>query len=148
MISNTMSNLQSSILKFVKTFIDTQPGFQFVNFDAHANDSEAPPGNLIGPIGFSFDVEEGFITVTIGFGVSTESDTNLMKLSNTMGQLVELVKPTKRLRIVDSESGQDLGWMIVTGKVRVSPVGGTQAKPVQYVMLTLTTSETFEITGL
>lgn len=147
MTSNTMSNLQTSLFKFANDFVGTQDGFQFINFDAHANEAEAPPGNLMGPIGFGFDIEDNMISVEVGFGVCTESDTNLFLLSNTMGQLVELLKPTKRIRVVDSESGGDLGWMIVAGKVRVSPVGGSKAKPVQYVMLNLLTTLAFEITG-
>lgn len=140
MTSNTMSNLQSSLLKFINDFTLTQPGFVFVNFDDHANEETAPPGNLIGPMGFGFEIEDQFISVEQLFGVATESDTNLFLLNNTMGQLVELLKPTKRIRIVDSENGVDLGWMVVRGKLRVMPVGGSSAKALRYVAVNLLTA--------
>ena len=146
-ISNTMSNLQASLFKFANDFASTKPGVTFINFDAHANEETAPPGDLVGPSGFAFDLEDNMIEVNVMFGVATESDTNLFRLSNLMGQLVELLKPTKRIRVIDSETGEDLGWMVVQGRVRVFPVGGSKAKPLQYVAVNLATNVAFQITS-
>lgn len=145
MTANTMSNLQASIFKFMNDFCESESNFTFVNFDAHANEQTAPPGDLAGPAGFAFDIDENLVEVQVLFGVATESDTNLFRLSAVMGRLVELVKPAKRIRVIDADDGTDLGWMVVTGKVKVLPVGGSQAKPLQYVMLKLTSNLAYQM---
>ncbi len=142
--SNTLSNIQASLIRFCMDFIVTHPDMIFVNYDAHADETTVPPGDLIGPSGLSLTFDEQLIDINLMFGVATDIDTNLFRLNNLMGQLLELLKPTKKIRVLDSESGVELGWMVVQNGTRLLPIGGSKVKPLQYIMVRLGTSETFK----
>lgn len=148
MTSNTLSNIQASLMRFCNDFVDAQAllsvTLEFVNFDAHADEATIPNGDLIGIAGLGLVFDDSLIDIQAMVGLSTEGDTNLFRLSNLMGQLLELLRPECLIRVYDSESGDDIGWMVIKNGTRLMPVGGATAKPLQYVIIELATSVSFQ----
>ncbi len=143
-MSNHMSNIHASLMRFCNDFCEDRRGLSFVNFDAHANIDTIPDGDLVGYAGLSVSFRAQTIDLKVMIGLSTEGDTNLFRLNQYIGEMVQMILPTKKIRVLDSESGQDIGWMIVQDNTTVLPVGGSDARPLQYVMLELLTSLNFQ----
>ncbi len=142
--SNTLSNVQVSLMRFCTDFAAAHSGFTFVNFDAHADETTVPDGDLIGPSGLSLQFSGKLVEIKVMIGLATFSDTNLFRLNNTMGEMLELLRPEQRLRVYDSETGVDVGWMLILDGTQLLPVGGSAGRPLQYVMIDLVTSLNFE----
>lgn len=143
-MSNLLSNVQSSLMRFCTDFIATQTDLKFVNFDAHADDSTAPDGDLMGYAGLSIELDESVMQIEVLFGVATQTDTNLFRLNKAMGELLELLKPTKKLRLLDADTGDEVSWMIVQNGTVLLPVGGKGSRPLQYIKVSLLSGETLK----
>lgn len=141
-MSNLLSNIQVSVMRFCADFIDTHPELTFVNFDAHADDTTAPPGDLMGYSALSLNIDERVVDVQALFGISTQSDMNLFRLNKGMGELLELLKPTCRIKLFDADSGDSVGWMVIQNGTRLFPIGGTSVRPLQYIQISMLSSET------
>lgn len=138
-------NLHASLLRFCADFAEQFPGMTALNFDAHADESTIPANDVIGMSGLAFRVQEHMIHTTVMFGLSTVEDTNLFRLTAQMDALFELLLPTKRIRVYDADSGADVGWMVVEDGTSVMPVSGSTTRPLQYVLVSLSTSLSFHL---
>lgn len=138
-------NLHASLLRFCADFAEKFPGMTPINIDAHGDESTIPSTDIVGLSGLSYRFQEHFIKITVMFGLSTVSDTNLFRLTEQMDELVELLVPTRKIRAYDADSGEDIGWMIVEDGTSVMPVGGSETRPLQYVLVSLSTSMTFAL---
>ena len=141
-MSNLLSNIQVSVMRFCTDFIEAHPELTFVNFDAHADESTAPPGDLLGYSALALNIDERIVEVQVLFGISTQSDMNLFRLNKGMGELLELLMPTRRINLFDADSGDSVGWMVIQNGTRLFPIGGTSARPLQYIQIMMLASET------
>lgn len=141
-MSNLLSNVQASVMRFCTDFIDTHPGLVFVNFDAHADETTAPKGDLIGYSALALNLDEKIVEVQVLFGIATQEDMNLFRLNKGMGELLELLKPTSRIKLFDVDSGDSVGWMVIQNGTRLFPIGGTSTRPLQYIQISMLSSET------
>jgi hypothetical protein len=142
--SNLVRNLHASLLKFCNDFAE-ENNIASVYFDAHADESTLPPGDLIGMSGLSWEVDEHFLSVNVMIGISTNEDTNLFRLLGLVGSLFELVLPEKKISAYDADSGEVIGVFVVRNGTRALPVGGSSARPLQYIMVGLESTVTFTL---
>lgn len=131
-----MMDIDASIKRFCVDWSEAQTSaLSYEDFDAHADESTVPPGDLIGTSGLALTVSHPFIDVDIMIGISTESDTNLLRLRELVARLFQRLQPLQKIDVLDFQTGEKKGNLIVQDGVRVLPVGGDQARPVQYVMV-------------
>jgi hypothetical protein len=135
-------NLHASVLRFCSDFAETH-GLTSVNFDAHADDSSLPPGDVVGMSGLSWDVDDEILSVNVLFGITTQEDTNLFKLIEKMDLLFDLLLPTKLIPAYDADTGERIGEFVVRNGTKALPVQGTEARPLQFVMVGLVSTVTF-----
>lgn len=137
-------NLHASMLRFCSDFAAAN-GLTAVNFDAHADESNLPIGDLVGISGLSWEVDDSMLSVQVMFGVSTKDDTNMFRLIEHFDKLFELVLPTKRISAYDADSGEEIGKFVSLNGTRALPVGGSTARPLQFVMVALESTVTFTL---
>lgn len=131
-----MMDIDASIKRFCVDFGNAQiTQLQYEEFDAHADDSTVPPGDLIGTAGLTLKVDHPFIDVDIMIGISVEGDTNLLRLRQTVATLFQRLQPGKTIDVLDWETGDKKGNMIVQDGVTVLPVGSGGSRPVQFIMV-------------
>jgi hypothetical protein len=136
-------NVHASVLRFCSNFAE-ENNLTVVNFDAHADDDTTlPPGDLIGMAGLSWHVDDEFLYVEVMFGISTMEDTNLFRLINLLDPLYESLLPTKNIGVYDADSGEKKGEFVVLNGTRAMPVGGSSARPLQFIMVSLASTVTF-----
>lgn len=136
--------LHASIMRFCTDFGELH-NLAFVNFDAHADESTMPSQDVIGMMGLSWDVDDEFLEVNVMLGVGTLDDSNLFRLVDKIGELFELVLPSKRISAYDADSGEEIGHFVVRNGTRALPVAGSQSRPVQHIMVGLTSTLTFQL---
>lgn len=138
-------NIHASILRFCSDFAEAN-NLTVVNFDAHADDDTAlPPGDLIGMAGLSWNVDDHFVEVNVMIGISTEEDTNLFRMINLLDPLFESLLPTKRINAYNADTGDKAGNFVVENGTRAMPVGGSAARPLQFIMIGLKSTMTFNL---
>lgn len=139
-----VKNLHASILRFCKDFGD-ENNLVTVNFDAHADDATIPEGDLIGMAGLTWDVNDHFLYVNVMIGISTVEDTNLFRMISLLDSLFEKLLPTRTISAYDADSGEVIGDFVVRNGTKALPVGGTETRPLQYIMVGLQSTVTFSL---
>lgn len=141
MISNNVyGDHLSSLMKFCADFAvglngpDEDP-FQPVLLDAYESWEELPKGSIIGVAGYAIDIDEHLVTVRCMLGIGTENDTNTFRLTAAISKLVQRVLPTKRIDVVDAETGAPLGQMVIENGVRTMPSSGQDGRTMKYVAI-------------
>jgi len=141
-------NLYVSLVRFVKDFIADAPSFgidtkiEFVNFDAHAQLTSLPAADVVGISDFSFQLDEKFIHLLCGFGISTLNDVDLMRHIMLLDALFERLKPTKTIPVFDAYTTDKRGWMVVTDDVTLLPMANTETRGAQFLLVKLETDQT------
>lgn len=131
-----MMDIDASLKRFCVEWGEAQNGpLTYEEFDAHADENTVPPGDLIGTSGMSLSTSHPFVDVDIMIGIAVEGDTNLLRLRELMARLFQRLQPTKRIDVLDFQTGIKKGFLIVQDGVRVLPVGGDQSRPIQYLMV-------------
>ena len=133
-------DVQVSCLKFCNDFSLKHPGMQAENFDAHADESILPMSDLVGLSSLSLVLDDKMAAISLMIGISTLVDTNLFRLSALVDELLQSLVPTNKIKLFDADTGIEKGWMVVQNGTRVLAVGGSSARPLQYVSLNLLTS--------
>lgn len=131
-----VKSLHSSMLRFISDFA-VEHDLAIVNMDAHADESTLPSKDFIAMSGLSWDVDDELLSVNIMFGISTLEDSNLFRLIDLFGDLFEKVLPTSRINAYSADTGEKVGDFVVRNGTRALPVGGSTARPLQYVMVGL-----------
>lgn len=131
-------DIQASMLRFIADFAEAH-GTEAnpltpVNMDAHADESTVPEGDLVCLAALAANVNDKVVGGTLLVGISTQDDTNLMRLSMLIDQLFDSVLPEKRISIYDADSGEVKGWTIVQNGTHVLAVMG-EDRPLQYIGL-------------
>lgn len=145
MSANTLSSIHASLMRFCMDFIEANPGLEWVNFDDHANSPSLPAGDLMGPSSLTIEFADKLIQLDVMFGIGVDDDVNLFKLNAYIGRLLELVLPEKRIRVYDADTGYDIGWFIVQNGTRLLPVGNSDAKPIQFIQVSLLSGMNFQV---
>ena len=147
MSSLVYNDLWASCVVFCNTMITAiktaslSSDMEFVNLDAHADLTSLSGKDVLGMKGFALNFSEQVIDVTVLFGVSTLHDTNLLRLNKSIAMLVNELFPTSQIAVKDADTGAVLGWMVVQDGTAVLPVASTTSRPIQYVMVTMATSQ-------
>lgn len=138
-----IKDVHASLLRFCADFATKFPGTGVVFFDAHADESELPSSDIVGLTGVTVSVENQLAEVKCMFGISTLDDTNLFRLTDMVAELFESLLPTKKIPVFDASTGIEKGWMIAQDGTTLLPVTGSAARPMQYVLVHLSSSQTF-----
>lgn len=142
-----LRNIHSSLLRFCSDFAINYQGMEVVNIDAHADESTVPDADFVGISGMSIDVDEHAVGVKVMFGISTLDDTNLFRMIDRMDVLFDKLLPTRTLIVYDADTGVKVGDLIVTNGTRMMPVGGSEARPLQYIMVSLLSNNMVSLSG-
>jgi hypothetical protein len=139
-----LPNIRSSLLRFCSDFAAAREGMQALDFDAIDQDSQVPAVDVIGISGLSVDLDDKMASCRVQIGISTVNDTNLFRLYQYAAALLEAFVPAQWLPLYDADTGQQIGRLIVENGTRLLPVGDASSRPVQYLMASLATTETFK----
>lgn len=145
---NLYKNFYASLLKFCQDFNDamTAKGYKLavVNFDAHADIDTLPSDDCVGIMNFALTVDDHFTTIRCLVGVVTNDDTNLFRLHDLSGELLDWLLPTRRIEIVDHEDGSHIGWMIIQNGTRALAVSG-EVRPTRFFIISLMSDQTWNL---
>ena len=140
-----LRDIHASLLRFCADFSERYPGMAVENFDAHADESTIPKSDIVGLSGLSIALDDSFVSTKLMIGISTLDDMNLFRLMDRMDVLLDRLKPTQRLPVYDADTGIEKGWMIVENGTTLMPVGGSKARPLQYILISLATNLSFNL---
>ena len=148
--TNVYGDHLSSLMKFCKDFateinVPDEPPFQPVLLDAYEDYAELPKGSIIGVAGYSLDIDEHLVSVKVMIGIGTENDPNTFRLTAAMGKLVTRLLPTKKIEVVDSETGDQLGLMVIENGIRTLPSSGEGGRTMKYVALMASSDVTVDL---
>lgn len=138
-------NIHASIMRFCNDFIEEMDPhditLKFVNFDAHEEITEFPDGDLVGFGDFALQIDAEFSTVICSFGITTQNDPNNVRHAIAMDYLLEKLMPLEKIMVRNAETGEEIGWMVVSGDVSVLAPTKTDTRAVQFVVVTMQTSQ-------
>lgn len=141
-------NFYSSLLKFCQDFNDamTAKGYNLavVNFDAHSDINDLPQQDCVGIMNYALTVDDHFASIRCMIGVTTLDDTNLFRLNDLSGELLDLLLPTRRIEVVDHNTGQRIGLMSVQNGTRALPASG-QVRPARFIAVSLLSDQTWNL---
>lgn len=136
-------NFWTSITKFCQQSItDMGSSAIFQDFDTHSQMDQLPQQDMVGTANLHWINDEHFYTVMCSIGVSTFEDQNLFRHRKMIGWLGERLKPMSTLRVYNSDSGSDIGWMAVQGGISLLPMAKTDRQSLQFLMVSFQTSLT------
>lgn len=139
-----LEDINASILRFCADFADAHTNMTVINFDANADEASLPLNDVIGISGVTVAADESQCEVTMLFGVSTRDDTNLFRLNRCIAELFEMLLPEQRIRLYDANTGQAKGYLVAANGTRTLAIGGSATRPLQYVMVQLLSTSTFQ----
>lgn len=129
-------DIDASLKRFCVDFGEAiTPNLNYEDFDSHADESTVQQGDLIGTSGLSITNNAPFLDVDVMIGISTDTDTNLLRLRKVVAMLFQRLQPLNTIDVLDYETGIKKGNLMVLEGIRILPVGGSQARPIQYVMV-------------
>ena len=133
-------DVQASCLRFCSNFSAAHPTLVVENFDAHGDESTLPPQDIIGLSSLSISVDNKMVSISLMFGISTLVDTNLFRITELIDTLLNELLPTKQIPLLDADTGIQNGYLAIQNGTRVLSVGGSAARPLQYIMVNLLAS--------
>ena len=139
-------DLHASIAKFCATF-GTNSNATFVAFDNSWDDADLPEGDIVGPLGLTFELNDQLVEGSVQIGFSTKDDKNLFRLSDQVAKLTELLRPTNKIQMYDATTGGKVGDMVILNGTKVMPVAGTKSRPIQFVAISFLTTVTYQLPG-
>lgn len=140
-----IKNIHASLLRFCSDYAASHLNLEVVNFDSHGDETTLPDSDVIGPSTMTISVDEEICGISVLIGVSTKEDTNLFRMMEHINELFTALLPTQRIRVYNADTGEAIGWMVVTNGTRTLAPGGTSARPLQFIMVNLLSTLTFEI---
>lgn len=132
-------NFRASVSNFCNVY-GAAHGLTVVDMDAHADIRQLPMTDVIGTFQFDLEVDDGTVIITTMIGVSTLSDTGLVKLYEHVDNLFGLLLPGKTLPIYDASNPSALtrtGTMTALNGTKVMAVYNTALRPMQFVAVRL-----------
>lgn len=135
---NMFKNIEASLLRFCSQFAG-QEGISVLNMDAFTDEAQWPAEDFIGFGEFNLVVDE-FYNGECAFMVSTINDTNLFRMRDRTGQLLELLLPNSAIEVVDADTGEFIGSLLVKNGVTVGAPVRTKTQPIRPIMLGFTSN--------
>lgn len=148
------STFKKSLIRFANQFGQDVSahglvnGLEYVELDAHAQLNELPNKNLIGVSGYTLDIDEQFVSVACGFGVSILDDPQLFQLGQVMDALLDRLLPTRTIPVYHPTTGNKLGQLIVTNGTSVLPVARTDTRTIQFITADFESDLTVRLHGV
>lgn len=132
---NIYRDIQVSLIRFCKDFGDPR-GLSFLNLDAHTEGHTWPEGDLIGfgELNITMDATD---EVMVSFAIGTEGDPNLLRMSELVNELANLLIPGENIPVLDAETGLRKSWLFVAGGVRIGSPIDTKSQSLQPIMVRL-----------
>ena len=144
-----LNDFRSSIFKWISEYISAvktsgiDPDVEFLNFDWHSELTEIKVKSAVGPIGFSVSaMDETFPEVSFGVAITCVDDINGFRHTSMMDLLFESLLPRSQIPVVDSSTGEKIGWMQVVTST-MPPMERTETRPIQMVLVRCLTSLTY-----
>lgn len=137
-------DLHTSIIRFCRDYAETWGPASFVNLDAAWDEAQLPEGDLVGPMGLSFEIDDQLIEGSVQIGYSTINDKNLFRLVDKVSGLAELLRPGSRIPIYDADSGALVGQLMIMNGTRIMPISGTKHRPLQFIGINFGTTITYQ----
>lgn len=140
-------DLHASLLRFCVDFAEAcDPKPVFINFDAAGDENSLPKQDIVGPLSLSFELDEHILNGTVQLGYSTWDDTNLFRLVERVDAMLELLKPTSKIPVYDSTNmvEEPKGFLVIENGTRVMPVIKGNTRPIQFIALKFSSTETFK----
>lgn len=137
-----LSDIHASLLRFCADFAEANTNMAVINFDAHADETTIPNADVVGMSGMSLTVDEHVVGVKCLFGLSTLDDTNLFRMVSLMDALLGKLLPTKTIQIYNATTGALNGLLVVENGTTMLAVGGSVARPLQYIMVSMSATRT------
>ena len=142
-MTDIISSIWGSITKETNALIAAyslhypDSSIMFVDWEAHANIEELPDTDLIGPTSLVvMEVSPQMFDVNFAIGVSTYStDENLFRLRWYVSQIFSRFRPMKQLKIYDSETAEEFGYLICADGTGAMPMTRSTTRPFQYVQV-------------
>jgi hypothetical protein len=150
--TNVYGDHLASLMKFCAEFaaeinVPDEDPFQPVLLDSYEDYDQIPKGSLIGVAGYAIDIDEHIVSVKTMIGIGTENDTNTFRLTAAMSKLVTRLLPTKRIDVVDSETGDVLGQMTIDTGVRVMPASNAAGRTMKYIAFMASSGVTVDLSS-
>lgn len=138
MTGDLYNNLVVSLVKFIQDFRDEiSEDSTYVDWDAHAQISELPTGNLlIGPAGCGLTEDTpGIYEAVFSFGASTYNDPNLFILRSVTSKLFGKLKIGQTIPIYDADTAQVISTLVIKTPRAVTPVTKAEIRSLQFIEL-------------
>jgi hypothetical protein len=147
---NAYGDHLASLLKFCGDFIDEinvpgQDKFQVCYLDSYEDYESLPKGSLIGVAGYTIEIDEHLSRITAMIGLGTENDANEFRLTAAMGKLLTRLLPTKRIAVVDAETGESLGQLVIENGIRTMPSSGAMGRSMKYLAFSASSDVTVDL---
>jgi hypothetical protein len=124
----------SSIIRFGETFrkANALPSATYFDWDAHAQLSELPENDVVGPAGIGLSNEGKITQVVFSIGLATVGDANLFRLRKMMSQLYGELQPEMTIPVYDT-TGTRRSWLVVKSPVTIAPVSKSEVRACQFI---------------
>ena len=107
------------------------PTLEFYSFDSRNDMSQLPDIDLFGPSGFAFDeMMGGEISIATAFIISTVNDRNGYRHLGVLHELHQLLRPGRRIWMLDADTGARITQMIIT-EANLGPTARSEVRPMQ-----------------
>lgn len=142
MSQNTLEDLQASLLNFSKLFAERMvtagisQTLTNMDFESVQSEDELEERDLTGPANLQVTLDEHLLEVEVMFGVTTYDDLNNFRLKALSGYLFEELKPTRNLPLLDCNTGEVLGTLVVQNGTTMMPVTGGD-RPARFFIVRL-----------
>jgi len=147
-MSNVADNLLASMKRYVTKFIEDHsvdfPNLQYFNFEAAGDNPDLPAPDLMGIAAYSIAAAEQMLGVELVLAVSTNVDTDLIRLTQITHRIFEDFIPGSSIPVLDAATGEELGFLIATDGTRLMASGNVKAnspRPIRMVTINLLTDQ-------
>lgn len=134
---NEFRDIQKSLLRFCNTFVNDQNQFgknlMVVNMDLFSTPLEWPKQDFLGIGETQYDFDQGVITITTAFAVSTINDENMFRMDEVINSLLNVLDVGMQVPIFDAIGNFPRGNLVVTNGIRAGAVLKTDSQPVRPV---------------
>lgn len=123
----------NSLIRFGEDFRKANaPDAVYFDWDAHAQISDIPESDVIGPAGIGLANEGKITQVAFSYGLATVGDTNLFRLREMMSKLYGVLQPEDIVPVYDT-NGNRFSWIVVKSPVTIAPVSKSEVRAVQFI---------------
>lgn len=97
-------------------------GLTYVDFDSHGDLDKLPNNDCVGLHQFGFTDHDQFFDTVFGITLSTYDDPNLLRMTHTMDQLYEGLRPLTNLTIYNPTTAAVIGVLTLFKGTTIHPI--------------------------